>query len=522
MQSVGDAKPMAQRLYIRLLNRKGDVFRLSKLKYPEIDSLKEAASELHTFGLVSNNPLESATTLISLYTKPELVRLFEVDHLKQAKRAELVTHLESLDSSLILDTLQKEDIYLSTQQKHIYRVFCMCFFGNAYQDPSEFVLRDLGLNRYESYIIDSKSRVFHSRPQLDAHLDYVACVEHLDSLDLSDVDAIVEFEKTLPETAAHDAHLVRRVHRLRNQLARQLERLQEHELALSLYTRSDRPPSRERQVRLLYKIEEFERAWALCHEIHDSPVAEEEQAFAHTMFPKLAKQLDKRWQKPASFRPATSRLTLSPTEERVEFAARTFYGQFGECFYVENSLVCGVLGLFIWDIIFMPVEGVFFNPFQSAPADFYEKEFITHREQALAKRFEELADPIRFSATVWSHYESRQGIANPLVNWSRLDDALLSLALIRIPVEHWRVLFERILLDIRNHASGLPDLILFNKGGGYEFIEIKGPGDAVQKNQRRWMAFFSEQRIPYRVVHIKWANRPAGHENENTPFEEDA
>jgi len=160
--------------------------------------------------------------------------------------------------------------------------------------------------------------------------------------------------------------------------------------------------------------------------------------------------------------------------------------------------------LFIWDIVFANVPGAFFNPFQSAPSDLYHQEFVEKRRVLLDKRMQELDDPVRFAATVRKIYESRYGIANPLVRWHKLPEQLLSKALFRIPVEHWKSLFERLLMDLRENSSGLPDLILFPADGSYELIEIKGPGDAIQKNQRRWMRYFSEHDIPCRVVNVSW------------------
>ena len=148
---------------------------------------------------------------------------------------------------------------------------------------------------------------------------------------------------------------------------------------------------------------------------------------------------------------------------------------------------------------------MFFNPFQSAPADFYEADFLTQRQFAIQQRMRELDDPRRFAARVWSHYESRYSTINPLVRWERMEKSMLTLALIRIPPEQWRALFDRLLSDLRYNASGLPDLVLFPDKGGYEFLEIKGPGDVLQKNQRRWMEYFAKHGIAYRVVQVCWA-----------------
>jgi VRR-NUC domain len=37
-------------------------------------------------------------------------------------------------------------------------------------------------------------------------------------------------------------------------------------------------------------------------------------------------------------------------------------------------------------------------------------------------------------------------------------------------------------------------------------IEVKGPGDRLQDNQIRWLAYCAEHGIPARVVHVQWAS----------------
>jgi len=82
----------------------------------------------------------------------------------------------------------------------------------------------------------------------------------------------------------------------------------------------------------------------------------------------------------------------------------------------------------------------------------------------------------------------------------------LILALERVPLAHWRAIFIRLLRDLRNHRNGFPDLIHFPKSGDYQWVEIKGPGDTLQKNQVRWMAYFAQQGIPHRTLHIRYSD----------------
>jgi len=484
-------------------------------------------------GLVSLAATDNLAVLASTFTKPELIKLLDLTSERNTKRDELVANIVEKDAASDRARLQSADTFITVSGFIEFTVFKLCFFGNGYQDMSEFVLRDLGVFTYENYQINQHTRVFRHREQIEAHLQCMLCGETLDAADLQDSQVLMEVTKHLPAQSLGDPHLHRRIDRIRNRVARQLERLNKPTQALTLYQQSSHPPARERQTRVLMHLERWTEAQSVCNAIRQQPHTDEELQFVDIIEPKLRKKMNLAVVKQPRFKPNTTRLTLTPGDERVESIARTFYSQFGDCFYVENALINGVLGLFIWDIIFAPVEGVFYNPFQSAPADFYQSEFYHKRAELFETRFNELKDPLQFSARVWDTYQSRAGIMNPLVSWGMLSEPLLSLALMRIPVDDWRVLFDRILKDLRNHSSGLPDLILFPKPGAdssaasktaintgvgdsfggrvdnnlgkYELIEIKGPGDAVQKNQRRWMAYFAEHRIPYRVVHIRWA-----------------
>jgi len=505
LSDVLAASEPAQRLYIRLLGRRGSVFRGKKLNYPEITDISAATEELVERKLIDVQAPADLTTLLQSFTKPELIRHLKLPNLKQQRRAVIEQHVIERAEAVDIKRLQQVDTWLTVLGAEHYSLFTLCFFGNMHQDTTEFVLRDLGTVRYEPYVINAHSRAFRSREQIDAHCSYFACDAQWDAIDTTDADALLALDAALPIRNTSDSHLVRRIDRMRNRIARQLERLHQLPDALRLYQKTQRPPSRERQVRILTALERIDEAWQLCTAMQNVPVADEETQFADSMLPKLAKLRNQPSVARSRHRPETTRLTLARGEGRVELVARDFYARFGACFYVENSLVNGILGLFIWDLIFLPIPGVFFNPFQTAPADFYEPEFRSSRATELAERRHELEDEKQFASRVWQHFDSRQGVANPLVHWKLMSEELVSLALMRIPMHDWRVLYDRILTDLRYNTSGLPDLVLFPDKGGYEFLEIKGPGDALQKNQLRWMRYFAEHRIPHRVIHVRWA-----------------
>ena len=119
--------------------------------------------------------------------------------------------------------------YLDNQQ--IIRTLLLLFFGNVYQDLTEFVLRDLGIFRYENYPIDAQHRIFKSRTELEQYLHLVDLREQLDAA--TDSEILIQLSEHLPLHCATEK-LQRWRAKLCNQLAYELESANEHELALQL------------------------------------------------------------------------------------------------------------------------------------------------------------------------------------------------------------------------------------------------------------------------------------------------
>jgi len=82
----------------------------------------------------------------------------------------------------------------------------------------------------------------------------------------------------------------------------------------------------------------------------------------------------------------------------------------------------------------------------------------------------------------------------------------LTHALACIPAAHLKLMFQRILADVCGNRTGLPDLIqLWPEERRYRMIEVKGPGDRLQDNQKRWLAHARRHEIPVAVCYVQWA-----------------
>jgi len=340
---------------------------------------------------------------------------------------------------------------------------------------------------------------------IDTSLRLLALAQELEER-RSDRQALLELREQMPSACAWPA-VERRRARLLNRLARELERHSLLEQALALYTQSCREPSRERQARILGKQGKPQAALELCRQILEAPQTAQEQAFAAGFSLRLRRKLGERLLPPAKPVFNETRLTLAPAGLPVELLASAHYQQEGQCFYCENTLINALFGLTFWEAIFAPVAGAFFNRYQRGPLDLLSSDFYPARRHQLEQLLDAVQQP-GWPGQIVARFADKQGINNHLVDWKSLSEHLLTLAMARIPREHLRAIFRRMLLDLKHHRSGFPDLILFPRHGGYRMIEVKGPGDKLQENQKRWLAWFDSQQIPAEVCYISWREPP--------------
>ena len=504
----------AQKLYIRLLNRNHYLFRLSKLDYPEIGSISNAIALLKSRGFLQVDPEIDRAELIALFSKTELlVQHPQRSELRKMQRQALNTALLNENKDIFFNHLKKSDCLLQVLQKDSYTLFQMLFFGNLNQSMTDFVLRDIGLYCYENYHIDMQNRPYTSTPEIQQHW----LLHQVDTLfqltDPADQQTLQTCFNAVAQETSPDSPLYRKAERIKFEVARQIERLGDLSLALALYRQCSLPPSRERIARIWHKQGEVKAALKFCETIIDTPYSEEETQFAYAFGKRLVQR--HKISDHAFFstpevvhKPEILDLELAK-QDSVEIAVAEYFREQNsnnQCFYLENSLFNGVLGLIIWDAIFAPIAGAFYNPFQHRPADYYAHDF----KQKRALEFEAAWSSITTNEHIWQRVAERWsqkfGMMNPLVNWQALNLEIIELALQRIPYNHWMIIFERIQLDLRINRAGFPDLVLFPADDGYQLIEVKGPGDSLQKNQQRWMNYFVEHDIPHKVARVRWTD----------------
>ena len=388
----------AQKLYIRLLNRSHHLFRLSKLDYPEIGSIQDAIVLLTTSGFLQVDPEIDRGALVALFSKAELLALHpEPAGLRKLKRLALDTMLLEQDDDAFFTALATIDCLLQVQQKECYTLCQMLFFGILNQSMTDFVLRDLGLYQYETYRIDTESRPYASNLDIQQHWLLHRLESLLQITEPGDIETLQNCFDAVPADTDPDSPLFRKSERIKYEIARQIERLDELPLALKLYRQCALPPGRERITRILHRQEQIEDAIEQCQSIIDEPNSEEELQFATAFGRRLVRQ-HKIQHRPAFASPDSSQkpemfdLKLI-RQDSVEQAVVDYYlaqGEDNQCYYLENSLFNAVLGLLIWDAVFAPLPGAFIILFNIGQPIFTRRIFRPKEQNYLPRSGHEL------------------------------------------------------------------------------------------------------------------------------------
>lgn len=501
-----------QGLLVRMVMRKGVHFRAGKLNYAEIGDIATAAQPLLERGWIDEHAPLALAELFDVLLKAELVQAFgtAIEQPKGRKDdwlpllAEQFSELRSLrDWAPLLD----DRLFSLTIMDLCDRLRVM-FFGNLYQDWSEFVLADLGIFTYEKVEFCADSRGLRRREDVDACLFLHHCQLRFEAGE--PLETIVEQVNALH---FDNPWLQRRRGKVLFQIGQYCERISEFALALSIYRDCAYPGARLRMIRVLERSGEYPLALELATLAEQAPESAAEQQGLQRILPRVRRKLGGPPLKRAMARPVERLdLQLPRTDPglSVEFYVQAhLHDDDGPVHYVENSLINSLFGLLCWPAIFAPLPGAFFHPFQRGPVDLLNEDFQQRRAELFQACLSEL-DEGGYAATIRQRFVDKWGIQSPFVFWGALNEQLLEQALACLPAEHLKHWFNRLLLDIKANRTGMPDLIQFwPQHKTYRMIEVKGPGDRLQDNQLRWLEFCHQHQMPVAVCYVQWAEQSA-------------
>jgi hypothetical protein len=499
----------SQALLVRMVMRKGRVFRETRLQYPEIGETRAAAAALLAHGWLDGEAALGLDELFDTLQKAELLQCFKnlgiSASMRKAQMLDSLTPLLGEARPFAQWCPQSPEQVYALQVRPLCDRLRLLFFGNLRQGWSEFILADLGVFHYESVALDAASRALRHRADVDLYLDLHACRERLEQ-----GEAPTAISPAIAALSSDNPWLMARRDKLLFRVGSQHERAQDWPAALQTYADCGYPGARLRRIRVLERSGEHAAALALA-ELAGQGVENAAEAQAlHRIVPRLRKRLGLS-APPKRPPPVILRMQLSLVQgpSSVEHLVREhLHEPAGPVHYVENTLINSLFGLLCWPAIFAPLPGAFFHPFQSGPADLLQGDFLQRRAPLFEACLGQLEDG-RWKQAMRTCYQAKRGLQSPFVHWGALSLELLELALECLPAEHLRRCFERLLEDLHANRTGMPDLIqFFPEQGRYRMIEVKGPGDRLQDNQLRWLEFCATHQMPVEVCYVQWAPPP--------------
>lgn len=505
----------ARCLFLRFANRKGLYFRTDKLNYPELTSLNEALDELlfHQFcAYPVAEQASAAADFLQVFSRPELLELCRCLNLKAKgvsglKKPEII---ELLIKRNLLGDLLEASKEIGPVVKHAFEeeleLLKFLFFGHTGGDMSEFVIRDLGLVRYEEPEESQLVARFSKRKEIDELFEVSVAYARFKELREEDPDRLYSWYISWSNRNKHWCPQAQPLfNRLTLKLGRLLERQQQPQWAMEVYERTTEVPSRERRARLLQKSGAVQEALELCKLMEESPLNADELFFARDFPNRLLK---KKKARSTTLHLKEAGQVSVPDEYRYQVekgVIQYFIAEGIEAMYSENYLWRSLFGLVFWDIIFDHEVPVYHSPLQRAPSDLYLPVFMENRAGAMKERLQTLGGSEELLAYVGKVYEEKWGLGNPLLNWHENTLPLLRAVIRAVAPSKLGLVMMEMARNLKENGRGFPDLFTWTNGS-YAFVEVKSPNDTLSARQLAWLQFFSEHGISAKVLKVEWVN----------------
>ncbi|MGB5344879.1 MAG: exonuclease domain-containing protein [Woeseia sp.] len=497
----------AQCLYVRLVNRKGRLFAIDKLRYPELQDVPGLVRILQEQGWIGCPEVAHFQDLLRFLTKTELFAALQPRYTglaRSLKKSELIAFAsEHADPGLLLAALRTGR--LCVQQRHEeVRYLLFLYFGRIQDGLTQFTMRDLGLVRTNG-MTDSYEPRFGEREEAVEHYFFAARRARLKLGDEAVAGALLREIAEWPDANFAGSAVQR--DKLALEIGRTVERAGNVAEALTAYSRGESLECGDREVRALLSMGERDAARSLLEQRIDSPRSDAEQLLAQDLY---ERKFNKK---------RTSSLTdtlragevIDIDESRLgapERAAVDHYNALGlRAYRVENLLWRTLFGLLFWRELFSDEGAARSSPFEFLPKALADGSFATRHALQIEERMALLLDPPVLKRKLLKTSTRFYGTPNGVFRWRRSQlDALFALLDVAEPAA-MQAMLRNLCERYREVRHGYPDLLVIDDAR-VRFVEIKAEGDQLRRNQLMRLRELHEAGFRAEVVRVRWVLDP--------------
>ncbi len=490
----------AQCLYVRLVNRKGQVFSRNRLSYPELGELPPLLEALQSGGWIVAPGAEHFDEMLGFLTRDDLygVLLPRFAGLPRSmKKAQLVAFArENMPAAEFMGAVDADRVLVQGRADEVsYLLFL--YFGRIRNGLSQFTMRDLGLVRTQS-LGDAYEPRFDDRAEAQENFFYAARLHNLKRFRVEDADDWPE-----PNFSSSS--------RLRDELAyragRALEKTGDTATALRLYEAGESAQCSERVVRLLLATDRRSEAQQYLERCLDDPRSDEEWLIARDLYERKFRK--KRTSHSTDLLRAGDIIEIDESRSGApERAVVEYFENLGcRAFRSENLLWRTLFGLLFWDELFGDEDAAMSSPFDFVPAALASGKFHEQHAGAIRAKLALLDEPAAARRAVLMTSTRHYGKANGVFRWREtMNDAVLALLEHAPPASIARIL-EQMARDYEQHRYGYPDLLVVDTDG-LRFIEVKTEGDQLRRNQVLRIRQLRDAGFRADVVRVRWILDP--------------
>ena len=468
----------AQCLLIRMINRRGRLFRHSAFRYAEIVDARSALEELRNCNLVRALVENDYAEFIVCHAKEALIRGG-----KDAGLADIRTSwskaklIEYFIGNVTFETAHDhcgggEFVALGDTEPVEFMLYL--YFGKTEEDLKNFALRDLGIIR------TNKNAKLSARFTDEAEAR--ACFHYSRLLARLEVNSEEVYRIAITATLDGPRCTTEYARDMRNKVAHRVglyfEKQRETTLAIELYRAAPSADCNERLARLLYTGGDKTSAEELLRRMIEDPASDDEFMFASDFYAR--KFGGQRTGVCTALLRAASTLTVDDSWRGNPEAgvASVLRRQGHKVYYAENTLWHCLFGLLFWNELFE--TGQLHSGFDWMPQCLKNKTFMRSFGQQiegklLAVQSRTALPPILRS--VADHWAKPNGI----FAWDHVDMDALRALLHACPLGVAAIL-RLMSEDYQAMRDGFPDLMT-EMDEAVAFIEIKAEGDVIRRNQ---------------------------------------
>ncbi|MGI9205793.1 MAG: exonuclease domain-containing protein [Woeseiaceae bacterium] len=497
----------AQCLYVRLVNRKGRIFAVNRLRYPELGEVQTLLSELGEKGWVGSPTAVHFADVLRFLTKSEIYRTLLPKHAglgRSLKKGDLIAFArKNVSPEAFFENLDLSRLVVQ-QRSDATNYLLFLFFGRIKDGLSEFTMRDLGLVRTQN-LNESYEPRFSDRTEALEHYYFASRIRALKNTAVTELHAVRADIPKWPATNFPGSAALR--DELACKLGRQAERGNMIDLALAFYEQGESAECSERTVRLLLGNDQRDAAKRFLERCLDDPRSDEEWLVACDLYERKFNKKRTSMLTDALRAGALIDIDESRSGAPERAVAEHFEKQGISAYRTENHLWRTFFGLLFWDELFVDAAAGVHSPFEFLPAALTNNSFYAKNQDELENKLSLLSNPDAVKRRLLKVSTRYYGTPNGVFRWRHsMNDAVFAL-IDGADSAALAVILRRLCQGYTDSRYGYPDLMLVD-GKEIRFVEVKTEGDQLRRNQLLRLRQLRDAGFRAEILRVRWVLDP--------------